>query len=119
MKPFVVEEVRARVANLVSMKRAREVLQRELNTQTHDVVALAAEVAARKRDLEAALEVTRLAREEAERASAVKTNFLRLVSHELRTPLTTVNLQIQRLARDVQHPLPSSSGRSCGAGPTP
>ena len=29
MKPFVAEEVRARVANLVAVKRAREVLQRE------------------------------------------------------------------------------------------
>jgi PAS domain S-box-containing protein len=106
IKPFVAEEVRARIANLVSVKRAREVLQREVATQTHDMVALAAEVAARKRELEAALEVTRRAQEEAERASAVKTNFLRLVSHELRTPLTTLHLQLQRLTRDAEHPLP-------------
>jgi DNA-binding response OmpR family regulator len=106
MKPFVTEEVRARIANLVSVKRAREVLQRELTTQTHDVVALAGEVAARKRELEMALEVTSLAKEEAERASTVKTHFLRLVSHELRTPLTTLNLQLQRLSRDAEHPLP-------------
>jgi PAS domain S-box-containing protein len=105
MKPFVPEELRARVANLVSVKLAREVLQRELKTQTRDVAALAGEVAARKRELEAALEVTRLAKEEAERASVVKTNFLRLVSHELRTPLTTLHLQLQRLTREAEHPL--------------
>jgi PAS domain S-box-containing protein len=104
-KPFVAEEVRARVANLVGLKQAREVLQRELGSQTRDVAALAAEVASRKRELEAALEVTRLAREEAERASAVKTTFLKLVSHELRTPLTSLHLQLQRLTRDSASPL--------------
>jgi signal transduction histidine kinase len=40
------------------------------------------------------------ARGEAEAASQVKTNFLRMVSHELRTPLTTLTLQIQRLQRE-------------------
>jgi PAS domain S-box-containing protein len=40
------------------------------------------------------------ARAEAEAASNVKTNFLRMVSHELRTPLTTLILQLQRLQRE-------------------
>jgi PAS domain S-box-containing protein len=105
MKPFVVEEVRARVANLVTMKRARELLQAELATRTQDVAVLAAEVTSRKHEVEAALELTRRAGEDAERASAVKTQFLRLVSHELRTPLTSMNLQMQRLARDPETPL--------------
>ncbi len=102
MKPFVIEEVRARVSNLVTIKRTREVLQGELASQSRDVAALAGELAGRKRELEAALEATRLAREEAERGSAVKTHFLRLVSHELRTPLTSIHLQLQRLSREQQ-----------------
>ncbi|HET8539970.1 MAG TPA: ATP-binding protein [Anaeromyxobacter sp.] len=105
MKPFVVEEVRARVANLVAIKRTREVLEREAESRTRDLASLAADVALRKHEAEAALEVARLAREEAERASAVKTSFLRLVSHELRTPLTSVHLHLQRLMRDTTPPL--------------
>ena len=105
MKPFVAEEVRARVGNLVAVKRAREVLRGEVTTQSRDLVALAGVVAARKRELEAALAVTELARDESQRASAVKTRFLRLVSHELRTPLTALHLQLQRLTRETAHPL--------------
>ena len=100
MKPFVVEEVRARVANLVAMKRARALLQGEVQGQSRDLVELAGEVSLRKREAEAALELARRSKEEAERASEVKTSFLRLVSHELRTPLTTLHLHIQRLARE-------------------
>jgi PAS domain S-box-containing protein len=106
MKPFVVEEVRARVANLVTLKRARETLQAEVHGQAGDLVALAREVSVRKQEAEAALELARRAREEAERASAAKTGFLRLVSHELRTPLTALHLHLQRLTRERGAPLP-------------
>jgi len=99
MKPFSGEELRARVRNLVSLKRAREVLQVELTGTRQSLESLAREVMARKQELEVAVESMRVARDHAEHASQVKTNFLRLVSHELRTPLTAISLQLQLLQR--------------------
>jgi signal transduction histidine kinase len=51
----------------------------------------------RRHELEIALQSMQVAREHAEHASGVKTDFLRMVSHELRTPLATLLLQIERL----------------------
>src|SRR5262249_28455904 len=98
-KPFFAEELRARVRNLVSMKRAREILQRDLASRARDLESLAGEVALRRRELETALESARVARDHADRASAMKTSFLRMVSHELRTPLTSLKLNLERLTR--------------------
>jgi signal transduction histidine kinase len=98
MKPFSREELRARVDNLVAVKRARDVMQRELESRSHDVDALASELGARKRELEEALVTVEIARDEAERASQLKTNFLGLISHELRTPLTSLQLLLDRLS---------------------
>lgn len=42
-KPFARDELRLRAANLISTKRARDILQRELNSQTTDIEALARE----------------------------------------------------------------------------
>lgn len=100
-KPVSIPELRARISNLVKMKRARDVLRAELAEQAEDVGRLAEEVARRKRELQTALEAMRFAREEAERASAQKTSLMHLVSHELRTPLSSLLLQLERLRRDA------------------
>ncbi len=51
-KPFSSEEMRSRVDNLIAMKKAREVLQQQLDSTNQDVVVLAKEVAIRQRELQ-------------------------------------------------------------------
>ncbi|MBU8899710.1 response regulator [Corallococcus sp. M34] len=101
VKPFVAEELLARVHNLAVMKRTREVLQSEVSERSEDVEQLAREVGLRRRQLEVALESTSAARVVAERASESKSTLLRLVSHELRTPLSVLHLTQHAFLREL------------------
>lgn len=83
VKPFSPDELLARVGNLVAMKRARELLQRELASRLHSLEDLAHEVALRK--------------QEAEAANRAKDAFLSTAAHELKTPLTTIKAYVQLL----------------------
>jgi len=68
-KPVLAEELRARVANLVMLKRTAAVLQGALSSQSHDLAALADELAD---------------------ANRAKDEFLAVLSHELRSPLNAI-----------------------------
>src|SRR5207249_10598617 len=89
------------VASLGTVRRARDGLQHGLASRLRDLEALAGEITARKRDLQTALDAARIARDHAEAASRVKSNFLSLVSHELRTPLTVIQTNLHLLKREA------------------
>jgi signal transduction histidine kinase len=95
MKPFSTEELIARISNLVSLKRARDVLQRELVTTRGDVEELARELVRRRHEL--AIEVRERARAEeaAKVAVGLRDEFLSVASHELRTPLASLVLALR------------------------
>ncbi|MGZ3773318.1 MAG: ATP-binding protein [Pseudobdellovibrionaceae bacterium] len=81
VKPFYTEELVARIMNLVKMKRAREVLQRELSDQNKDIEILANQLAQKTQSLREAVNY--------------RDEFLSIASHELKTPLTSLKLQLQ------------------------
>ncbi|WP_226587873.1 ATP-binding response regulator [Microseira wollei] len=83
MKPFSLEELRSRIGNLIAMKRTRDLLQQELDSQTQDLAALAAELALHKRRLN-------IIAREAQEANRMKDEFLAVLSHELRTPINAI-----------------------------
>ena len=89
MKPFPVEELRLRVANLISVSRARRVLQQELESQSEDVQELAEEVSFRKRQLHSALEALRQSESRFRRLS--DSNLIGVITLEAGGPLVDAN----------------------------
>lgn len=71
------------ITNLMVMKQAREMLQRELTSQSQDIISLMNEAIIQKHELESAnhqlIEMSRL-----------QQDFVSVVSHEFRTTLTSI-----------------------------
>ena len=89
-KPFHLGELLARVANLVALKRTRDVLERSMQPRPASPALQTLE------DLATQLQA---AKQEAERLARAKADFVNMVAHELRSPLAAIGLQIARLLR--------------------
>lgn len=79
--------------------QARDVLQTEFASGQKDLLTLASELTLRKQELQKAIDEMRAAKDEALRASKVKSQFLANMSHEIRTPLGII-LGFTDLLRD-------------------
>jgi|GEM_PF-480297 len=90
VKPFSPEELRARVRNLLQLKRSGDVLRSALRSRTQDLETLSKEIVRKRDDLRRVAKEARQARLEAEASDRAKSRFLSVMSHELRTPLNAI-----------------------------
>jgi signal transduction histidine kinase len=102
-KPFLREEVKARVRNIMSGKRARDLLKRELQSSQEDLEELAQEVSLRRHELEKSIEEARASRDEVQRLLQLRDEFISIAGHELKTPLTPLCLQRHMIQKLMQN----------------
>jgi signal transduction histidine kinase len=101
-KPFLREEVKARVRNIMSAKRTRDLLKCELQSSQEDLEELAKEVILRRHELEKSIEEARVSRDEVQRLLQLRDEFISIAGHELKTPLTPLGLQRHMIQKVIQ-----------------
>jgi DNA-binding response OmpR family regulator len=110
--PFDDEELRVRAKNLATMKRARDILRRDLGSEQTGLEALAREAVQKRHELLAEVAEARRQRDRAEIVSRTKTAYLRTVGHELAVPLASLQEALRRVERFGDVPPSSKTAES-------
>ena len=107
IKPFSAHELRARVLNLVTMKRARDALQQELATQNEDLWQLTQQLVANRQTLQRTLE----ARQESERRwrAIFENSAVGILLTDVTGHLLAANPALQRMLRITEEELQNVS----------
>jgi signal transduction histidine kinase len=103
LKPFGADELLARVAHAASLKRARDVMARELQSTSRNVGELSAQLVEQNRNLRHALDAIRSARAEADRSGEAADAFLRMLADEVSAPAAAVQREAEAAARVDAH----------------
>jgi len=109
-KPFLTEELRARVANLAAMKRIRELLQREVSYQERDVVALVRDLVDSRAQLRDALQDLRASEEALRGWNAQLEARIRERTAELSERNAQLEMFAYSIAHDIRAPLRTMRG---------
>ncbi len=96
LKPFSAEEVKARVKNLVQMKKAREVLQKELNSKQDDISVLLNDLILAKQEQE-------ISNAKLKQINNDLDSFIYIASHDLKAPITNIEGLFNVLNKRLEH----------------
>lgn len=89
IKPFSIDELRARVSNQVAVKQFRDVLEHELTTRNQDTITLTESIANRQQELQAALVALR--QSEARFRQVAESNMIGIMFWNLNGYITEAN----------------------------